>query len=138
MPPSAPESVPPRPDPERPGTASPQNATSSNIAWGPCILGALGFFLFLLGVARFALRHQFGLMDALHCILAIVPAGFLLLIFDYVLHHAKLAALIPLFAAALLIFTSPVFDVALGLTLTAAVAGPALRDWRDATSTLPS
>jgi hypothetical protein len=61
----------------------------------------------------------------------IVPAGILLLVFDYVLHHAKLVAIIPLGFAALLLFTFPVFDVALGLTLMAAVAGPALSNWKE-------
>lgn len=101
------------------------------MALGPWILGSIGFLLFFVGVARFIFCHQFGFMDVLHCVLAIVPAGFLLLVFDYVLHHAKLVAVIPLFAAGFLLFTSPVFDVALGLTLVAAVAGPALRDWKD-------
>jgi hypothetical protein len=104
--------------------------TSRNIAWGPWIVVSLGFLLFLLGVARFAFRHHFSFTDALYCALAIIPAGFLLLIFDYVLHHAKLVAIIPLLAAGLFLFTSPVFDVSLGLTLIGAMAGPALSDWR--------
>jgi uncharacterized oligopeptide transporter (OPT) family protein len=136
MPPSAPQPVSSQPDAEGPNL--PRSASSRELAWGPWIVGIIGLLLFLLGIARFVLRHQFGLMDALHCVLAIVPAGFLLLIFDYVLHHAKLVAVIPLFAAGLLLFTSPVFDVALGLTLTAAMAGPALRDWKDETPTSPS
>jgi hypothetical protein len=106
------------------------DSTSRNIAWGPWIIGSLGFLLFLLGVARFVFRHHFGLTDALYCALAILPAGFLLLVFDYVLHHAKLVAVIPLLAAGLFLYTFPVFDVALGLTLMGAVAGPAIRDWK--------
>jgi hypothetical protein len=106
------------------------NSTSRTIAWGPCVVASLGFLLFLLGVARFIFKHQFGLADALHCALAIVPAGFLLLLFDYLLHHAKLTALIAVFFAGLLLFTFPVFDVALGVTLMGAMAGPALSDWK--------
>jgi uncharacterized oligopeptide transporter (OPT) family protein len=107
------------------------DSTSRNIAWGPWIVVSLGFLLFLLGIARFILRHHFSFTDALYCVLAIIPAGFLLLIFDYVLHHAKLAAIIPLLAAGLFLFTSPVFDVSLGLTLMGAMAGPALSDWKN-------
>jgi hypothetical protein len=107
------------------------HSTSRNIAWGPWVLGSLGFVLFLLGAARFILRHHFGFTDALYCALTIIPAGVLLLVFDYVLHHAKLVAVIPLGFAGLMLFTFPVFDVALGLTLIGAVAGPALSEWRN-------
>ena len=75
-------------------------------------------------------RHHFGFSDALHCCLAVVPAGFLLLVFDYVIHHARLVSVIPLFLAGMLIFSFPVFDVALGLALIAATAGPALSEWK--------
>jgi hypothetical protein len=107
------------------------DSTSRNIAWGPWIVASFGFLLFLLGVARFILRHHFSFTDALYCALAIVPAGVLLLVFDYVLHHAKLVTIIPLLLAGLLLFTFPVFDVALGLTLMGAMAGPALSDWKN-------
>lgn len=110
---------------------NPQDSTSLKIEWGPLILGALGLLLFLLGIARFFLRHHFGFIDALHCALAIVPAGILLLVFDYVLHHAKLVAVIPLCFAGLLLFTFPVFDIALGLTLLGTVAGPMLSNWKE-------
>jgi hypothetical protein len=109
----------------------PDESTSRNIEWGPLVLGSLGLLLFLLGAARFFLRHHFALTDALYCALAIVPAGILLLVFDYVLHHAKLVSVIPICFAGLLLFTFPVFDVALGLTLVATVAGPALSNWKD-------
>ena len=107
----------------------PDESTSRNVEWGALVLGALGLLLFLLGTVRFSLRHHFGLTDALYCALAIVPAGILLLVFDYVLHHAKLVSIIPICFAGLLLFTFPVFDVALGLTLIGAMAAPALSDW---------
>ena len=110
---------------------NPYNSTSRDIVWGPWIVLAIGVLLFLLGAARFVLRHHFALIDVIHCALAVVPAGFLLLVFDYVLHHAKLVSVIPLFAAGVLIFSSPVFDVALGVALVAAMAGPTLRDSRN-------
>jgi hypothetical protein len=91
----------------------------------------LGASLFLLGVTRFVLKHHFGISDALYCCLALIPAGFLLLVFDYVVHHAKLVSIIPLAAAVMFVVTSPAFDVGLGLALLGAVGGPALRDWKD-------
>jgi hypothetical protein len=100
---------------------NPHNSTSRNIAWGPWIVLASGVLLFVLGAARFILRHHFALIDVIHCALAVIPAGFLLLVSDYVLHHAKLVSVIPLFAAGVLIFSSPVFDVPLGSALMAAV-----------------
>jgi hypothetical protein len=99
-----------------------ENSTPRNIAWGPWIVLALGVLLFFLGAARFVLRHHFSFTDALYCALAIIPAGVLLLVFDYVIHHAKLVSVIPLFLASVLIFSSPVFDVAVGLALIAAMA----------------
>ena len=106
------------------------NSIPRSIEWGPWIVLACGVLLFLLGVTRFVLRHHFGFSDALHCCLAVVPAGFLLLVFDYVIHHARLVSVIPLFLAGMLIFSFPVFDVALGLALIAATAGPALSEWK--------
>jgi hypothetical protein len=102
-----------------------------NIPWGAGIVVAVGGALFLLGVGRFVQRHHFGFMDALYCCLAVIPAGLLLLVFDYVLHHARLVSVIPLFLAGVLVFSSPVFDVALGLALMAAITGPALSEWKD-------
>lgn len=107
-------------------------STSRNISWGAWITVAVACLLFLLGVGRFVLRHRFGFIDALYCCLAVVPAALLLLVFDYVLHHAKLVSIIPLTCAGMLAFTSPVFDVALGLALVGAIGGPALSDWRSA------
>jgi hypothetical protein len=104
--------------------------TSRNIAWGPWIIVAVGGLLFLLGAARFVLRHRFGFIDALYCCLAVVPAGLLLLVFAYVFQHATLVSVLPLFVAGVLVFSSPVFDVALGATLIGAMAGPALSEWK--------
>jgi hypothetical protein len=110
---------------------NPDNPAPRSIAWGPWLILTLGVLLFLLGAARFILKHHFSFTDALHCALAVIPAGFLLLVFDYVLHHAKLTAVIALFAAGVLLFTFPVFDVALGLALIVATAGPMLSDWKN-------
>lgn len=107
------------------------NSAPRHIAWGPLILLTCGASLFLVGAARFILRHHFSFSDALNCGLAVIPAGVLLLTFDYVLHHARLVSVIPLFLAGMLIFSFPVFDVALGLALMGAMAGPTLSDWKD-------
>ena len=104
---------------------------SRKIEWGPWIVFAIGGLLFLLGVGRFVHQHRFGLADALYCCLTIIPAGLMLLVLDYVLHHARLVLIIPLAAAGMLIFSSPVFDVALGLVLMGAMAGPAWSEWRN-------
>jgi cell division protein FtsX len=105
-------------------------ATFRTIAWGPLIVVAIGVLLFLLGAGRFFLRERFSFSDALYCCLAIVPAGLALLVFDYVLHHARLASVILLFMGAVLIFSSPVVDVALGLALVGAMVGPAVSEWK--------
>jgi hypothetical protein len=107
-----------------------EDLATRKIAWGLWIAVAVGSLLFLLGVARFVLRHRFGWIDALYCCLAVLPAALLLLVFDYVLHHARLAAIVVLLAAGMFVFTSPVFDVALGLAILGTIGGPALTEWR--------
>jgi hypothetical protein len=101
------------------------------IAWGPWIILVSGILLFLAGAVRFGLKHRFGFVDALYCCIAIVPAGLFLLIFSYVLQHAKLASVIPLFMCGMLVFSFPVADVALGLTMMGAIAVPALTEWKN-------
>lgn len=99
---------------------------------------ALGGLLLFLGTWRFYLRHHFGLEDALHCGMAIIPAGLLLFVSDYVFHHAKLVLPMPLILAGILIRSSPAFDVAIGVTLMGIMAGPLLRDWREEKRRQPS
>ncbi|MGD0973231.1 MAG: hypothetical protein ABR866_04030 [Candidatus Korobacteraceae bacterium] len=106
------------------------SAASWTIAWGPLIVVVIGTLLFLLGAGRFFLRDRFSFVDGLYCFLAIIPAGFALLVFDFVLHHARLASVILLFLGAVLIFSSPVVDVALGLALVGAMVGPAVSEWK--------
>jgi hypothetical protein len=91
---------------------------------------AVGGLLFLIGSGRLVLEHRFEFIDALYCLLAVIPAGLLLLVFAYVLDHARLVSVLPLFVAGLLVFSSPVFGVALGLAMMGA-AGPALKEWKD-------
>lgn len=110
---------------------NPNESIFRNIPWGAWLVVAVGVALFLLGARRFVQRHHFGFMDALYCCLALIPVGLLLLVIAYVVQHAKLAAVVPLALAAVLVFSSPVFDVALGLALIAAIAGPALSEWKN-------
>jgi hypothetical protein len=104
---------------------------SGKIAWGPWLIGISGVVLFLVGSVRFVLKHRFGPIDAFYCCLALVPAGFFLLVFSYVLQHAKVASMIPLLLAGIMIFSFPAIDVALGLALLGVVAGPALGEWKN-------
>jgi hypothetical protein len=104
---------------------------SEKIAWGYWIILVPGVLLFLAGAVRFALKHRFGPVDALYCCIAIIPAGLFLLIFSYVLQHARLASVIPLFLGGILVFSFPVVDVALGLTMMGFIAVPALTEWKN-------
>ena len=110
---------------------SANGSTSRPIAWGQCTVVAVGALLLLLGVIRFILADRFGFVDVLRCCLAVIPMALLLLVFDYVLHHAKLAAVVPLVVALTLVVSSPAFDVALGLAVIGAIAGPAFTEWKD-------
>jgi hypothetical protein len=112
-------------------SGAPESGPSETLAWGPWIMAACGAGLLLLGACRFFVRHQFGYMDALYCGAALIPAALLLLIIDYTIHHAKFAALIPFLFSVLLVTGYPVFDVAFGLALMGAVAGPAMKERRD-------
>jgi len=112
-------------------TVSANGSTSRPIAWGQCIVTAVGALLLLLGVTRFILADHFGFIDLLYCCLAVIPMALLLLVFDYVLHHAKLVAVIPLMVALTLVVSSAAFDVALGLAVIGAIAGPMFTEWKD-------
>lgn len=102
--------------------------TFRTFSWGPWIVLAIGVALLLLGGTRFVLRHHLSSMDALYCCLALIPAGLLLFVINYVLHHAKRALVIPLVACGLLAFSSSVFDVSLGMVLIGVIAGLALKE----------
>ena len=102
-----------------------------SIAWGPLLILTVGASLFLLGAGRFVTRHHFTLTDAMYCGLALAPAGLLLLIFSYVFHHARIVAILLVGVAGLLAWSSPIFDVALGLALMTAIGGPMMNEWKD-------
>jgi hypothetical protein len=102
------------------------------IEWGPCLVLAAGGALLFVGAARFYISGGFGIATALYCCLVVIPAALLLLVFDYVLHHARLVAIMPLLLALVMIVSSPVFDVAIGLALMGAVGGPLINERRKA------
>lgn len=85
---------------------------------------APAFFLLLLAVAIFATgaaryyRHgNFSLVQAGYCLVAVLASLVVLLVFDYTLHHARIAALMVLIFVALFLVASPAFCVGLGLGL---------------------
>jgi hypothetical protein len=102
--------------------------------WGPVLVAGIGAAVLLLGVRGFYLRGAFGWVDALYCGLLLIPAAVLLLVTSYVFQHARLAVVMPVLMAALLVRVYPSFAVALGLALAGAAAGPKLREWNDARS----
>ena len=107
------------------------DSISEKIAWGPWIIGVSGVVLCLVGAVRFLLRQRFGSIDTFYCCLVIVPSGFFLLVFSYLLQHAKLASIILLFMGGILIFSFPAIDAALGLTMMGVGAVPALGEWKN-------
>ena len=92
---------------------------------------AIGVGILLLGAWGFYLRGHVGFIDVLDSALLLIPAAAILLVTSYVLQHAKLAAVMPLGIASLLIHAYPSFAVALGLALIGAIVGPALIDWKN-------
>lgn len=96
------------------------------------VVAGIGVGVLLLGARGFYLRGHFGWVDALNCGLLLIPAAALLLLTSYLLQHARLAVVMPLFIAALLIHAHPSFAGALGFALAGAVVGPALSEWKDA------
>jgi hypothetical protein len=68
-------------------------------------------------------RHgNFSLAQAGYCLLAMLASLVVLLVFDYTLHHAKLAAVMVLIFIVLFLVASPAFCVGMGLALAGMVA----------------
>lgn len=77
----------------------------------------LGVVVFGAGVLRLILHRHFSLVQAAYCLVSIPAALMLLLIFDYTLHHARIACIIVVVILLLLAFGSPAFCVGLGLAM---------------------
>jgi hypothetical protein len=77
----------------------------------------LGVAILCAGAARFILHRRFGWVQAAYCFLSIPAALILLMIFDYTLHHARIACVLVLVMLLLWTVGSPAFCVGLGLTM---------------------
>jgi hypothetical protein len=91
--------------------------SQSGVANGPAILLLLAVAIFLAGAVRYYLHGSFTLAQAGYCLVALVVSLVVLLVFDYTLHHAKIAAVMVLIFAALFMVASPAFCVGMGLAL---------------------
>lgn len=87
------------------------------IAKAEALLLLLAVAIFLAGAARYFRHGNFSLAQAGYCLVAIPAALLALLIFDYTLHHAWIAAVIVVTFVALLLVASPAFCVGMGLGL---------------------
>ncbi|SRR5258708_16026000 len=111
---------------------SSESKTARKTEWGAVLMADIGIALLLLGVRGFYLRGHFGLVDALYCLLFLIPAAVFILVTSYVLQHARLVVLMPLFVGVVLVRAQPAFAVALGVSLIGVIVDGALREWKDA------
>src|SRR5689334_509354 len=81
------------------------------------LLLLLALAIFLAGAVRYYRHGSFTLAQAGYCLVAVVASLVVLLVFDYTLHHAKIAALMMLIFVALFLVASPAFCVGMGLAL---------------------
>jgi hypothetical protein len=89
----------------------------SGVAKGPAMLLLLAVAIFAAGAMRYYRHGNFSLAQAGYCLLAMLASLVVLLIFDYTLHHAKLAAVMVLIFIVLFLVASPAFCVGMGLAL---------------------
>jgi cell division protein FtsW (lipid II flippase) len=89
----------------------------SGVAKAPVILLLLAVAIFAAGAARYYRHGNFSLAQAGYCVVAILASLVVLLVFDYTLHHAKLAAVMVLIFVVLFLVASPAFCVGMGLGL---------------------
>jgi hypothetical protein len=89
----------------------------SGVAKAPALLLLLAVAIFLAGAVRYYRHGSFTLAQAGYCLVAIVASLVVLLVFDYTLHHAKIAAVMVLIFVMLFLVASPAFCVGMGLAL---------------------
>ena len=89
------------------------------------LLLLLALMIFLAGAVRYYLHRSFTLAQAGYCLVAVVTSLVVLLVFDYTLHHAKIAAVMVLIFVVLFLVVSPSFCVGMGLGLAGMVLGQA-------------
>jgi hypothetical protein len=102
------------------------NRKQGGVARAEALMLLLGLAIFLAGAVRYYRHGNFSLAQAGYCLLSIPAALLLLLILDYTLHHARIAAILVVVFASLLLVASPAFCAGLGLGL----AGMVLRQRR--------
>jgi hypothetical protein len=89
----------------------------SGVAKAPAILLLLAAAIFAVGAVRYYRHGNFTLAQAVYCGLEILASLPILLIFDYTLHHAKIAAVMVLIFVVLFLVASPAFCIGMGLGL---------------------
>jgi hypothetical protein len=87
------------------------------VAKAPAILLLLAVAIFVAGAVRYYRHGNFSLAQAGYCLVATLASMVVLLIFDYTVHHAKIAAVIVLIFVVLFLVASPAFCVGMGLGL---------------------
>jgi hypothetical protein len=89
----------------------------SGVAKAPAILLLLAVAIFAVGAVRYYRHGNFTLAQAGYCLVAILASLVVLLVFDYTLHHAKIAAVMVLIFVVLFLVASPAFCVGMGVGL---------------------
>jgi hypothetical protein len=87
----------------------------------------LAVTIFAAGALRYYLHGNFSLAQAGYCLVAVLASVVVLLVFDYTLHHAKLAAVMVLIFVMLFLVASPAFCVGMGLGLAGMVVAQGRR-----------
>jgi hypothetical protein len=87
------------------------------VAKAEALLLLLAAVIFLIGAVRYYRHGNFTLAQGGYCLVSIPAALLLLLVFDYTLHHAKIAAVMVLIFVVLFLVASPAFCVGMGLAL---------------------
>ena len=97
------------------------------LAKAPAILLLLAVAIFAAGAVRYYRHGNFSLAQAGYCVVAVLASLVVLLVFDYTLHHAKIAAVMVLIFAVLFLVVSPAFCVGMGLGLAGMVLSQSRR-----------
>lgn len=93
------------------------------MATAPALLLLLALAILLAGAVRYYRHGSFTLAQAGYCLVAVLASLVILLIFDYTLHHAKIAAVMVLVFVVLFLVASPAFCVGMGLGMAGMVVG---------------
>jgi cell division protein FtsW (lipid II flippase) len=83
----------------------------------PALLLLLAVAILAAGAVRYYRHGNFTLAQAGYCLVAVVASLIVLLVFDYTLHHAKIAAVMVLVFVVLFLVASPAFCVGMGIGL---------------------